>query len=155
MGQPYEWSIRPARPEDAGSVAEVLCAAGVEAWGPWLGAERVRRANDGVRHPADVVAVSATGAVLGFVASDDGTGEITRLYVHPDAAGGGIGSALLDRALVALRAAGRAQAWLNTEERNERARRFYERHGWRVEGEPRVREWHGTTLREPRYVRDL
>lgn len=24
-----------------------------------------------------------------------------------------------------------------------------------IEGEPKVREWHGTTLREPRCVRDL
>jgi hypothetical protein len=40
-------------------------------------------------------------------------------------------------------------------ERNERARRFYERHGWREEGPPRVRDWHGARLREPRYVRDL
>ena len=67
----------------------------------------------------------------------------------------GAGRALLDRALDELRAAGCTQAWLNTEARNERARRIYERLGWREEGEPRVRDWHGAELVEPRYVRDL
>ena len=100
------------------------------------------------------VAVDAE-RVVGFVAWDAATGEILRLYTHPRAWGGGAGRALLDRALDALRDAGCRQAWLNTEERNERARRFYERHGWREEGPPRVRDWHGARLREPRYVRDL
>ena len=47
------------------------------------------------------------------------------------------------------------RAWLNTEERNEAAVRFYLAHGWRIEGEPRVRDWHGARLVEPRFVRDL
>ena len=64
-------------------------------------------------------------------------------------------TAVLDCALEALRAAGCRQAWLNTEERNEAARRFYERRGWREEGEARVRGWHSARLPEPRYVRDL
>ena len=62
---------------------------------------------------------------------------------------------MLARAEDALRAAGRTQAWLNTEERNTGARAFYEARGWRIEGPPRVRDWHGAALREPRYVKDL
>lgn len=46
-------------------------------------------------------------------------------------------------------------AWRVTEERNARALRFYEREGWRPDGEVREREWHGAPLREPRLVRDL
>ena len=148
------WEIRPAAPEDAAAVSDVLTAAGVAAWGGFLGEERIEGATRGVRHPADLVAVDEEG-VFGFVSWDADTGEITRLYTHPRAWGHGAGRALLDRALDALRAAGRSQAWLNTEERNERARRFYERHGWREDGPARVRSWHGAELREPRYVRDL
>ena len=136
------------------AINEVLIAAGCEAWGAFLGEERVRAANAGRVHPADLVAVDDEG-VLAFVAWDDSTGEIRRLYTHPRAWGRGAGRALLDRALAALREAGVERAWLHTEERNEGARRFYERLGWRPDGEVRVREWHGIVLREPRYVRDL
>jgi len=148
------WTIRAARPEDAAAVGEVLTAAGLQAWSSFLGADRIRAANSGVDHRADLVAVDE-GGVLGFVAWDASTGEIERLYTHPRAWGRGVGRALLDRALDALQAVGCRRAWLNTEERNERARRFYERHGWREEGPPRVRDWHGARLCEARYVRDL
>jgi GNAT superfamily N-acetyltransferase len=132
----------------------VVTAAGVAAWGEFLGVERVRHATEGAEHPADLVAVDEEG-VFAFVAWDDATGEILRLYTDPRRWGHGAGAALLDRALDALRAAGVTQAWLNTEERNLGARGFYERHGWREEGPARVRDWHGVRLREPRYVKDL
>jgi RimJ/RimL family protein N-acetyltransferase len=38
---------------------------------------------------------------------------------------------------------------------NTRARAFYERRGWIEEGPPRVRDWHGARLVEPRYVKRL
>jgi putative acetyltransferase len=148
------FEIRPARPDDAAQVSAVLTAAGVAAWGAFLGAERVEAATRGATHPADLVAVDEEG-VLAFVAYDASTGEISRLYTHPRGQGRGAGAALLARALEALRAAGVRQAWLNTEERNAAARRFYEAQGWRTDGEVRVRDWHGAQLREPRYVRDL
>ncbi len=148
------WTLRPARPEDAEAISDVLTAAGVAAWGSFLGAERVEQATRDRRHPADLVAEDADG-VLGFVAWDAATGEIARLYTHPRAWGRGAGRGLLDAALDALRAAGCRQAWLNTEARNVGARAFYERHGWREDGPPRVRDWHGARLVEPRYVRDL
>jgi GNAT superfamily N-acetyltransferase len=148
------WTIRAPEPGDEEQISEALSAAGIEAWGDFLGVERVEAATRGVRHPADLVAADADG-VFAFVAWDAATGEILRLYSHPRGAGRGAGAALLDRAVEELRAAGRRQAWLNTEERNAGARRFYERRGWREDGPPRVREWHGATLREPRYVRDL
>jgi GNAT superfamily N-acetyltransferase len=148
------WTIRPTRPEDAPAVRDVLVAAGSAAWGSFLGEERVVEANRDRVHPADLVAEDDEG-ILGFVAWDAATGEILRLYTHPRAWGGGAGRALLDRALAALKEAGRTQAWLNTEERNEGARRFYEHLGWREEGPPRVRDWHGARLREPRYVKDI
>ena len=148
------WSIRPATAEDAQAIREVLTAAGVAAWSAFLGAERIRRATADAQHPADLVAVDDDG-VFAFVAWDRVTGEILRLYTHPRGWGRGAGRALLDRALDALREAGLPQAWLNTEERNHRAIRFYEGHGWRLDGPARVRDWHGAVIREPRYVKDL
>lgn len=149
---PFE--IRAATPDDADAVSDVLLAAGVEAWSSFLGRERVETANRGRRHPADLVAVDDDG-VFGFVAWDTATGEVSRLYVHPRGQGAGAGAALLAAAVEALRAAGCEEAWLNTEERNTAARRFYEQQGWEQRGPARVRDWHGARLVEPRYAMRL
>lgn len=146
--------IRLAEPADADAIAGIVLRAGLAAWGSFLGADRIEEAIAGDRHPADAVAVDGRG-VLAFVAWDERTGEITRLYTDPPAQGRGAGGALLEVALDALREAGHLQAWLHTEERNEEAVGFYLRHGWRIEGEPRVRDWNGARLVEPRLVHDL
>jgi GNAT superfamily N-acetyltransferase len=146
-------TLRPAAPSDAHGVAQVLVEAGVAAWAGFLGEERIRAANAGRSHPADVVAEDGDG-VCGFVSWDAKTGEVTRLYVHPRRWRSGVGRALLAAAEEALRAAGLRQAWLNTEERGH-AGAFYDRCGWRRDGAPRVRDWHGARLVEPRYVKDL
>ncbi len=154
MCQVASWTLRAATPADTTAVGEVMTAAGIAAWGDFLGSERIEAATRGKDHPADLVTVDDDG-VFAFVAWDSATGEILRLYSHPREWGSGAARALLERALDELRAAGRTEAWLNTEERSERARRFYERHGWRQDGSARVRDWHGVRLREPRYVRSL
>lgn len=145
--------IRAATEADADEITEVLRAAGVDAWASFLGAERINAAQRGVVHPANLVAVDREG-VFAFVAWDETTGEVLRLFTHPRGQGRGAGAALLTRACDALRAAGRERAWLNTEERNAAAR-WYERQGWRIEGPPRIRDWHGARLVEPTFVRDL
>lgn len=93
------WTIRPATSEDADEVTEVLTEAGVAAWNGFLGEERIRGANAGRHHPADLVAVDEDG-VLGFVTWNAADGEIERLYTHPRGWGAGAGAALLDAALV-------------------------------------------------------
>jgi GNAT superfamily N-acetyltransferase len=130
-----------------------VVAAGVAAWSDFLGRERIEAANRARPHPMDLVAVDDQG-VCAFVAWDAEAGEITRLFTHPRAWGRGAGTALLDQAVDALRAAGCSQAWLYTDEHGPAAR-FYERRGWRLDGDPRVRDWRGTRVRESRYVLDL
>ena len=132
----------------------MLLAAALHAWASFLGRDRIEAANRGRRHPADLVAVDDEG-VFAFVAWDEETGEIARLYTHPRGQGRGAGRRLLECAGGALRAAGRDEAWLNTEERNVAARRFYEHQGWVESGPPRGRDWHGARLVEPRYVKRL
>ena len=62
-------------------------------------------------------------------------GELYGFYVHPDSWGTGVADKLHDVAVMALQ----AQGWLTLKlwvlEGNGRARRFYERHGWRPDGE--------------------
>ncbi len=56
------------------------------------------------------------------------------LYVHPERWRGGIGTVLLVAAERRLLDRGFTEAALWTLERNDRARRFYERHGWLHDG---------------------
>jgi GNAT superfamily N-acetyltransferase len=70
------------------------------------------------------------GQVAGFATLEGD--ELRAIYVDPPAQGAGVGSALLDAAVEALRAAGHAEAFLWTFEANGLARAFYERHGWEL-----------------------
>jgi ribosomal protein S18 acetylase RimI-like enzyme len=105
-----------------------------------------------------LVAVSS-GDIVGFAtggrARDDdigpNAGELWALNVHPDAWGCGIGSALHDATMIRLAAAGFTWATLWVLTSNTRARRFYERRGWAVDGRSKT-EWEGEVpLRETRY----
>jgi ribosomal protein S18 acetylase RimI-like enzyme len=63
---------------------------------------------------------------------DDVRGIVRNLYVVPAHRGRGVGSRLLETAEAALADAGAARVSLEAMARNERARRFYERHGYAV-----------------------
>ncbi len=86
--------------------------------------------------------------------SHDAVGQIHLLHVHPEAQGIGVGTLLLEDALAEMRAAGRSQAILWVLVANHRARRFYERHGWRSDGARRT-ERHAIPVEVVRYRRTL
>jgi GNAT superfamily N-acetyltransferase len=67
-----------------------------------------------------------------------GHGRLERLYVRPGAWGTGVAQDLHTAAIEALRDQGAASASLWCLVENPRARRFYERQGWRLNGEERV-----------------
>jgi ribosomal protein S18 acetylase RimI-like enzyme len=110
----------------------------------------------------DVIVAEANGRVVGFVSvspardSDlpDHTGELLAIYILEEVAGTGVGATLLDTAEEAMRRRGNHGAALWVLESNERARGFYERHGWTPDGSGRI-EGQTVTLREVRYVRRL
>lgn len=56
--------------------------------------------------------------------------EIARLYVDPEHHGRGVAHALMESALDAARNLGGQTVWLGVWERNPRAIRFYEKHGF-------------------------
>jgi GNAT superfamily N-acetyltransferase len=68
-------------------------------------------------------------------------GWLEGLYVVPERWGTGLADALHDRALGEARRLGSASCRLWVLEDNSRARRFYERRGWRENGESRVVEF--------------
>lgn len=144
--------IRRARPDDAAATGAVLLAAGRAAWSEILDTSRMRAEVD---LPGTAWVAEEGGHVIGFVAVDSARGELTLLHLHPGAWGSGAAGALHDVALAHLRAAGHDEACLYTEERNHRALAFYRRRGWEPDGTVREREFEGSRLREPRFIRPL
>jgi len=101
-----------------------------------------------------------SGRLLGFAscgpprAADEpeGAGELHAIYLEEEAAGTGLGRALLARAASELVEARYRSAILWVLDVNARARRFYELAGWSHDGGVK-REWMGETeLRELRYA---
>ena len=97
------------------------------------------------------------GEVVGFAnlgagrGEPDGVGELFAIYVLQQAAGRGIGQALMAETIARLRTEGFSEAILWVLEDNPRTRRFYELCGWRADGGVKDEEWLGTKVREVRY----
>ncbi|USZ67335.1 GNAT family N-acetyltransferase [Halorussus salilacus] len=101
-----------------------------------------------------LVAVDDDGAVIGFShgATDNGDGDVLRLYVHPDRWNEGIGTDLLAAMEERLREMGaeRMQAMVLAD--NEMGNAFYESHGFEKTGEAET-QLDGTTRTENVYAR--
>lgn len=82
-------------------------------------------------------------------------GEVRSLYVDPSVTGRGLGAALLRAAVDVLARHGTSEAVLWVVEGNERARAFYERHGWAADGARKVTPVEDEELPEVRYARRL
>lgn len=82
-------------------------------------------------------------------------GHLWAINLEPEAWGRGIGPALLAAGTDALAARGHARAILWVLDTNARARRFYEREGWRPDGASQLDEKDGVPLAEVRYGRPL
>jgi GNAT superfamily N-acetyltransferase len=81
-------------------------------------------------------------------------GEVRTMFAVPAAWGRGVGSALMAAALDDLRERGYSEATVWSFADNERANRFYERHGFTRDGAERTEEtW--ARIREVRYRRSL
>ena len=85
------------------------------------------------REQAIFLVAEEAGEIAGFACANHQTGLIWALFIDPAQEGRGHGRSLLDAALAGLKAAGHAQAWLETGG-GTRAERFYVRHGWRDMG---------------------
>jgi RimJ/RimL family protein N-acetyltransferase len=93
--------------------------------------------------------------VVGFVCvgpsrDPDCDGELYGIYVVPEAWGTGAGAGLMEAGLEYLRAHfHEAILWVLDD--NPRARRFYEKHGWRTDGATRTGSHLGVDTFEVRY----
>jgi GNAT superfamily N-acetyltransferase len=148
-------TIRAAGAEEAAAMVAVH----EEAWDATLGeligrpleqiasrTDREARMRKGLEHlPEDaaVLVAERNGAIVGMgvVRLPSGEpGEVRDLYVAPAAWGSGVASVLLEHLVHWLweRGATSAGLWVGAD--NARARRFYEREGWTIDGEERISE---------------
>ncbi len=106
-----------------------------------------------------VIVVERGGSLVGFVAfgpaggeaSDLKVGEVYSIYLDSAHWGRGYGRSLFQAATEALRRAGFNEAVLWVLETNERARRFYERAGWKTDGQTKSEERGPIVLNDVRY----
>jgi len=156
--------IRPARPEDAAAVAGVHVRTWQAAYEHVFGAEKLKRIDNPERRGRwqrwlaegeRVWVAEEDGRVVGFVwigdsRDGDGAGELFAIYVLPEAWGSGAGAGLMAAARDALRER-YATSILWVLEDNPRARRFYEREGWALDGGRKEDELLGVAVAEVRY----
>jgi GNAT superfamily N-acetyltransferase len=83
------------------------------------------------------------------------TGEVTSIYLAPEAWGSGKGVALLAASIDQMVRAGYETATLWALDTNARARRFYEIGGWKTDGATKIHDWGTFTCTDVRYVLDL
>lgn len=126
--------------EDAEAVAAIQAEASLAALAHVYPPERFPFPHDAVRERwRAYTGAYSLAAWDGFVAVEPPWLEA--LYVRPTAWGRGVADELHAWAVERLRAAGTTTARLWVLEQNPRARRFYERHGWRADGTTRVVEF--------------
>jgi ribosomal protein S18 acetylase RimI-like enzyme len=158
--------VRRARLEEARAIAQVHAETWREAYEHVFGAERLASVTVDARlaqwkrilaaGQSDVFVAAADGLIVGFVSTGDSrdadaAAELFAIYVLPEAWGTGAGSALMRAGIEAmrLRASGDAVLWVLDD--NPRARRFYEREGWTLDGERKEDEYLGLRVAEVRY----
>ena len=103
-----------------------------------------------------LVAEDVDGRVIGWCTvgpsrDADADGELWGIYVLSDAWGSGAGVALMTAGVAALRESGCREVILWVLEDNPRARRFYEREGWVLDGARKEDEFLGVKVTEVRY----
>lgn len=116
----------------------------------------------GVPRPTDFV-IEDDATVVGFAnvgrfrdrPTDAAAGELWAMYVHPDAWGTGAGDELMIAALDELFRLKSTTAYLWVLEGNNRARRFYERHGWTSDGITKTFDANSSQVPEIRYSRPI
>ena len=157
--------VRRASVADAAGIADVHVRTWQAAYAHVFGAQRLAefdvhaRAERWARVLRDGEAIFVAdedGRVVAFVSvgpaqDDDRMGELYAIYALPEAWGTGAGSDLMQAGVEALREAGYRDAILWVLEDNPRARRFYEREGWELDGTAKEDDVLGVRVAEVRY----
>jgi GNAT superfamily N-acetyltransferase len=137
--------IRTATSDEVGVLLEIQKASAVAGFGhvfppdkyPFPSEAVLDRWEKAVDDPAEVVVLAELDdAAVGLAAMR--AEWLDALYVVPSCWGVGVGPRLHDHALARIRDFGCKRGNLWVLEQNTRARRFYEKRGWRLDGDTRI-----------------
>jgi predicted N-acetyltransferase YhbS len=158
--------IRPATADDVSDLARHVLAAfelyrdfQPPAWSPPGVEHEAERMRARIASPATWALIARDGdEVVGQVLFEpvrdaEAFAHFANLFVSPGWWGSGLAAHLHGRALEAMRERGFRRARLFTPAAQARARRFYEREGWRADGEPFDEP--GLDMVIVRYLRDV
>lgn len=167
-------SVSQATPADAAEIAAVHVASWRAAYRDLMPAsyleamsqpeEAARWARslsmEQLRPRRTLVAQQDGGPVIGYATvgedpEEPGKGLLFLMYVAPDWWGRGVGDALMDASEHTLAALGFEHANLWVLEANQRARKFYERRGWRPGGAERTSSYGDAVLNALRYCHTI
>ncbi|WP_174298668.1 GNAT family N-acetyltransferase [Sphingomonas bacterium] len=169
------WRLRAAGAGDADALSLVATATFLETYAGILdGADIVAHCRDRLTAAAFTALIADPmtrvtlaghdigGAPVGYMVvtpsrlpiARDGDTELRRLYALASFHGGGLGPALMARAVAEARADGGARLLLGVYHGNARARRFYERSGFTIVGERPFRVG-AAVYRDPVYALTL
>ena len=137
--------IRTATPDEAEVLLEIQKASAVAGFGHVFPPDKYPFPSDAVLgrwqtaldDPAEVVVLAELdGPAVGLAAMR--AEWLDALYVVPSSWGTGVGPRLHDHALTWMRDFGCKRSHLWVLDQNMRARRFYEKRGWRLNGATRI-----------------
>jgi RimJ/RimL family protein N-acetyltransferase len=171
--------VRPANPADAQAIADIHIRCWQWAYADLMPAEhlaelertraqRIDRWRESLARDdaGTFVALGDAGEVTGFSSAGlyrpqedhsvriEGVGEIYSIYVDPSMVGTGAGRAAMDGAVDWLDSRGLRPVHLWVLEGNARARRFYERYGFALDGDRAMFTVGSVDLAEVRYTLD-
>jgi ribosomal protein S18 acetylase RimI-like enzyme len=132
-------NVRPATIEDADECARVHVASSEAAYGRPRDLERTVEAwRRSFENDSSCFVADENGAIVGVLSvglarEEEGVGELYLIYVLAESLGSGAGQLLIEQAHEVL-AARFDEAVLTVLASNPRARRFYERTGWTLDG---------------------
>ena len=150
--------IRRASVSDAAEIAAVHVRTWQAAYQDVFGAERLASIDTPLRvagwaraleEGEPIFVADEGGRVVGFVSLR--ACELRAIYALPEKWGSSAGPALMRAAVEQLRHDECAEAFLWVLEDNPRARRFYEREGWDLDGARKEDEFLGVRVAEVRY----
>ena len=157
----YEIFVRYASPELYPELGRIMAVSFRSAFGGFISQETLDRcavaencAGLLASLPKEMTTVAGwvDGKMMGLLVFSEKAGvEIEAIHSLSESWGTGLGAAMLEFALEETNATDVAGLWAF--EKNARARRFYEKHGFAFTGETRVSEFDGAV--EVRYERKL
>jgi ribosomal protein S18 acetylase RimI-like enzyme len=143
------WQVSAASAADAAEIAQVAARCFPLACSPatapadvagFIAANlTVEKFTDFIDDPTHhVLLVRSARAIAGYAmlisGRDEEPVELSKMYVLPEFHGGGAATALMEHALDHARGCGADTVWLGVNRANQRAQRFYRKHGFEVTG---------------------